>query len=121
MIVGTAAERPMILALALLDWQVVDAGDAQTHQPVLVEFPVLVAVAAKPVAAVVVPFIGKAHGNAVLAKGPDFLDQAVVELAAPLAGQKGLDRRAPVQKLRAVAPVAVSGIGECHASGIARV
>jgi hypothetical protein len=32
----------------------------------LVEFPVLVAVAAEPVAAVVVPLIGKAYGDAVL-------------------------------------------------------
>jgi hypothetical protein len=32
----------------------------------LVEFPVLVAIAAEPVAAVVVPLIGKAYGDAVL-------------------------------------------------------
>ena len=71
----------MIFALALLDRQIVDAGDAQAHQAVFVEFPVLVAIAAKPVAAIVMPFIGEAHGDAVVAEGPDFLDQAVVELA----------------------------------------
>src|SRR4029077_2048058 len=84
MIVGAAAERPVILPLALRDRQIVDAGDAQAHQAVLVEFPILVAVAAEPIAAVVMPFIGKAHGDAVLAERPDFLDQAVVELALPL-------------------------------------
>jgi hypothetical protein len=76
--VGAAAERPVVFALALFDKQIVDAGDAQTHQAMLVEFPVLVAVAAEPVAAVVVPLIGKAYGDAVRAKGPDLLDQAVV-------------------------------------------
>jgi hypothetical protein len=65
-IVGAAAERPVVFAVALSDQQIIDAGDAQTHQAMLVEFPVLVAVAAEPVAAVVMPFIGKAYGDAVL-------------------------------------------------------
>ena len=37
-IVGTATQRPVILAFALSDWQVIDAGDAQVHQAVLIEF-----------------------------------------------------------------------------------
>src|SRR6267142_2404591 len=40
MIVGAAAERPVIFALALLDWKIVDAGDAQPHQSVFVELAV---------------------------------------------------------------------------------
>src|SRR3954447_7389079 len=88
MIVGAAAERPVILTLAFVDREVVDAGDAQPHQALLVEFPVLVAVAAEPVAAVVVPFIGEAHGDAIVAERPHLLDQAVVELAVPLARQE---------------------------------
>jgi hypothetical protein len=70
MMVGTAAERPVIRALALLDREVVDAGDAQAHQAAVVELPVLVAVAAEPIAAVVVPFVGEAYGNAILAEKP---------------------------------------------------
>ena len=50
MIAGAAAKRPVVFALTLLDRQIIDAGDAQTHQSVLVEFPVLVAVAAEPMA-----------------------------------------------------------------------
>ena len=67
-IVGTPSERPVILALTILDRKVVDAGDAQPHQAVLVEFPILVAVAAEPAPAVVVPFIGEPHRDAVVAK-----------------------------------------------------
>ena len=63
-IVGTATERPMVLALTLLDWKVVDAGNAQAHQAVLVEFPILVAVAAKPIATVIVQFIGETKRDA---------------------------------------------------------
>ena len=70
MIVGPAAERPVVFALGLGDRQVVDARDPQAHQAVLVELPVLVAVAAEPLAAVVVPFIGEAHGDAVAREGP---------------------------------------------------
>src|SRR5947209_2555148 len=73
--IGTAAKRPMIFAVTFLDRKIVDAGNAQAHQPVLVEFPILVAIAAVPVAAVVVPFIGEAHSYAVAAERPEFLDQ----------------------------------------------
>src|ERR1700731_1362231 len=57
MVVGTAPERPMIFWLTFRDRQIVDAGDAQAHQAVLVEFPVFVAVAAKPMTAVVMPLV----------------------------------------------------------------
>src|SRR4029077_12304184 len=43
-IVRTAAERPVELALGRSDREVVDAGDPPPHQPVLVELPVLIAV-----------------------------------------------------------------------------
>src|SRR5690349_7640236 len=83
MIVRPSSQRPVVLPLALLDREVVDAGDAQPHQAVFVELPVLVAVAAKPRAAIVVPFVGEAHRDAVLAERPHLLDQPVVELARP--------------------------------------
>src|SRR5207302_7564222 len=120
-IVGPPAERPMVLPLAFPDRQIVDAGDAQAHQTALVEFPVFVAVAAKPVAAVVVPLIGETHGDAVVAEGPDFLDQAIVELALPLARQKLFDRLAALQQFRAVPPSAVARIGERDTLRIAAV
>src|SRR6266702_4060690 len=50
-------------AFALGNRHIVDAGYASAHQAVLVEFPVLVAVAAEPVAAVIAPFVGKANGQ----------------------------------------------------------
>ena len=77
MIVRPAPQRPVILAFAFFDRQVIDARDAQTHQPVLIELPVLVAIAAKPIAAIIVPFVGEANRDSVLAECPNFLDQAV--------------------------------------------
>src|SRR5215813_9155212 len=121
MIVGTATERPMVLALVGGDRQVVDAGDAPPHQALGVELPVLVAVAAKPVAAVVVPFVGEAHRDAVAGECPHFLDQAVVELALPFARQERHDLVAAVQEFGAVAPPAVGRVGERDARRIARV
>ena len=84
MIVGPAAKRPVVFTVALFDWDIVDAGDAQAHQTMLVELPVLIAVTAEPLAAVVVPFISKAHSDAVFAIGPDFLNQAIVDLLVHL-------------------------------------
>src|SRR3984893_10672558 len=99
MIVGAAAERPVELAFAFLDREIVDAGDAKAHQAVFVEFPILVAIAAEPVAAVVMPFIGKAHGDAVAVESPDFLDQPVVAFARPFAREKSLDGLAALEEL----------------------
>jgi hypothetical protein len=52
-------------------------------------------------------------------KSPDFLDQAVVELAVPLARQERLDGRAALQKLRAIAPTTVRRVGKRDTSRIA--
>src|ERR1700730_6058655 len=87
----------------------------------LVEFPVLVAIAAEPVPAVVVPFIGKADGDTIRTERPEFLDQPVVELAVPLSRQKGFDRLASLQEFGAVAPTTSGGVGERDARRIARV
>lgn len=70
MIVGPPPFRPVEFALALGNRHIVDAGMAQRHQAGRVEFPVLLAVRAKPVACIVVPFIRKAYGDAVSAKLP---------------------------------------------------
>src|SRR5262249_7424325 len=81
----------------------------------------LVAIAAEPVTAVVVPLVSEAHRDAVVAKGPELLDQPVVELAVPLPPEERLDRLASLQELRAIAPAAVGRVGEGDARGIARV
>src|SRR6476620_3446467 len=85
---GPAAKRPMIFSFAFTDRKVIDARNAQAHQAVLVELPVLVAVTAKPAATVIVPFIRETNGYAILAKGPQLFDEAVVQLASPLPPQK---------------------------------
>src|SRR5207342_1152218 len=107
----TTTERPVEQALVLADRHIVDAGDAGAHQPVLVELPVLVAVAALPVAVRALPFIGEAHGDAVVAKAPQFLGQPVLALALPLARQECFDGRAALQEFAAIAPAAVDRIG----------
>src|SRR5438105_704327 len=90
-IVRTAAQRPPVLAIAILDLNIVDARDTHAHKSVLVELPVLVAVGPEPVITIVVPLVGEPHRDAVLAKCPDFLDQPIVKLTAPFAHQKRLD------------------------------
>src|ERR1700722_9152512 len=115
MIVRTTAERPVIKTVLLADRQIVDARQTHPHQTVLVELPVLIAVAAEPASGIVAPFIGETNGDAVLMKGPEFLDQPIVELTVPFAGQKRLDRRAALKELSPVSPPAVFRIGEREA------
>src|ERR1700730_14258530 len=121
MFVGATAERPVIFSVALLDRKIIDARDSQAHQRMLVEFPVLVAIAAEPVASVIMPFIGKADGDAIFMESPELLDQPVVEFAIPLSRQEGFDGLAALQQFRAVAPTTVGGVGERDARRIGPV
>src|SRR5262245_18738810 len=113
MAVRTPAERPVILALTLFDGQVDDACDAQPHQPVRVEFPILVAVAAEPVAAIVVPLVSQAHVDAFAPEGPALLYQSVVEPLVPLARQKRFDPLPTLKHLGSVSPSSVDRVGDC--------
>jgi hypothetical protein len=121
MIVGTTAKRPVVETVLFADRQIVDAREAHAHQPVRVELPVLIAVRAEPAPGIVTPFVGEANGDAVLVKGPEFLDQPIIELAVPFAGEKRLDRGAPLKELGAVSPSAVFGIRKRDARRVARV
>src|SRR5262249_33719849 len=88
MVVRTPAERPVVLALGGGDRQVVDAGVADPHQALVVELPVLVPIGAEPVTTVVMPLIGKAHGDTVACERPQLLDESIVELPGPLASEE---------------------------------
>src|SRR5262245_14575813 len=111
----------MVLTLSFFDWEIVNAGNASAHQSFLIKFPVLVAIASEPNAAVIMPFVSKPYCDTVLAKCPDFLDQAVIQLPAPLARQKCLNSRAPLEEFRSVSPDAVHRIRKCNTTRIARI
>jgi hypothetical protein len=120
-IVRTPPKGPVIFALAVFDRQVVDAGDAPLHEAGVVELPILVTITTKPLAEIVVPFIGKAHGYPVVAKRPDLFDQPVVQLTLPFAREKCLDGLAAPDELGAVAPGAIQRIGKRNFGRIASV
>src|SRR3954471_24568559 len=80
--------------LGLLDRDVVDARLATAHVALVVELPLLVAVAAPPLAGGVAALVLEAHGDPVGGERPQVLAQRVVRLAVPLAGQELHDRLA---------------------------
>src|SRR5712672_3609738 len=121
MVIGASTEKPVIFALAIFDRQVVDGGDPPSHQALFVELPILVAIATKPVARIVVPFICKAHGYPIVAKRPDLLDQSILQLAYPFAYEEGLNGLPTTNELGAVAPDAIHRIGKHYFGRIARV
>ncbi|KTC63755.1 hypothetical protein AO262_27260 [Pseudomonas fluorescens ABAC62] len=121
MLIRATPQRPVELALALLDRQVVDAGKTIGHQAVFVEFPILIAVRAKPVAGVVMPFVGITHGNAVVGEGPEFLDQAVIQFPGPFTGKKTFGFFAVMDELGAVTPLGVQGVGQGHPLWVAGI
>src|SRR5262245_3524455 len=112
MVIRAPAQRPMILPVRLGDGKVVDAGDASAHESVLIKFPVLVAVGAKPVAGVVVPLVSKPHCDAGAVKSPKFLDKPIIQFLVPFADEELNDSVTPGEELRAIAPNAVRSVGE---------
>ena len=99
----------------------VDAGDPPLHQAVRIELPVLVAIGAEPVAAVVAVFVGEADGDAISCVGPHLLDQPIVELPRPFAGQESFDGGAALQEFRPVSPAAVRRVSQRHLGRIPTV
>ena len=83
----------MIKPVGLRDRQVIDRGEARFRETVGVELPVLVAIRPEPVPAIVVPFIGIAHGDAVFMPCPKLLEQSVVQLFRPFAAAAERTRR----------------------------
>src|SRR3954462_15804158 len=113
--------RPVKPPVLLRNDHVVDRRLAAPHQAVLVELPLLVAVGAIPLAARIVPFVLEANRDAVFVERPEVLDQAVVVLLLPFAGEERDDGLAPLKNLGAIAPAAVLGIGERDAHRVARI
>jgi len=95
-IVGSPPERPVIFPVGFVDRQIVDGSKASLHHASLIKLPVLVSVGPEPVAAVVMPLISEAHGNSVIGEGPEFLDQAIIQLLVPFACEEGDDLGAPI-------------------------
>src|SRR6266403_6002260 len=110
MAVRTSANRPAILPVRFPEGKIVDAGQPQPHQAILVELPVLVAVRAVPIPRVIVPLIREADCNPMSPEGPKLLDQPVVQLLVPLARKEGDDLWPSVDELRAVPPARIQRI-----------
>src|SRR5204863_391065 len=99
MVIGPATERPVVLAIALADRCVIDGCMTLPHQAVLVEFPILVAIRAEPVARIIVPLVGKPNRDAIALVRPKLLDQPVIQFLLPLSGKKGLNLLAAMYEL----------------------
>src|SRR2546423_15055856 len=104
MSIGTTTKWPMILAVRLLDRQVVDGGKPKSHQAIAIKFPVLVAIGTEPISRVIMPFIGEPHGDAVCVISPKLFDQPGVKFLGPLAFQKLNDFGSSIRGLRGVCP-----------------
>lgn len=74
--------------LSLDDAVVVDGCLAAAHETVGFELPQFVAVAAPPLAVVVVPLVLESDGDAVAAEAPQFLSKCVVLLTLPFRGKE---------------------------------
>src|SRR6266581_3416095 len=104
MIGWARTRRPQEFALAQSNRHIVDARLAPAHQTVAVELPLLVAIGAEPVAAIVAPFILEAHGDAIVVERPKLLDQAVIDLPRPFACEEGDDRCTALEEFSPVPP-----------------
>src|SRR6266702_8114323 len=101
--------------------ELVDAGIAAQPEPLFVELPVLVPVRAVPLSGSVVALIGEADSDAIGVICPEFLDEAVVLFAVPLAVEEGDNLRAAIDEFGSIAPAAIDGVRQRNAFRIAGV
>ena len=111
-IIGPGAITPGEKTVALPNRHIVDAGFTPAHQAVLGEFPVFIAMGAEPLAVGVAPLVLEANSDAVVAAGPDLLDQFVVQFLGPFALKERQDFSSTLNEFTAVPPNAVFGVGE---------
>ena len=86
MAVWSTTKGPMILTLVLFDGKIINARNSEAGKSVLIVLPIFISVGTKPIAAVVMTLIGEANSNPIFAKGPELLNEAIVQLARPFAG-----------------------------------
>jgi len=112
MVVRPSALGPVKLAVRIPDRLIIDAGKARLHESVVVKLPVLITVRAIPVIGVIAPFIGEAHGNAIVGECLQLLDQSIFQLTPPFALQELDNLPAANRKLGPIAPATVDRIGQ---------
>lgn len=71
-----------------MNGKVIDASFAARHQPVVVEFPQFVAVAAPPLAGSVMTFVLETHRDSVAVEVPQAFTQRIVEFSLPFGGEE---------------------------------
>ena len=106
-IIGPASERPAVLSIRFLNRQVIDTGEASTHQAAFVKFPVFVSVGTEPVSRVIVPLVCEPDRNAVVSECPQFLNQPIVEFPRPFALEKRDDFVSSIYEFRTIPPSAM--------------
>ena len=126
MIIGSSSQRPMELAVGLFYGLIVDAGITVMHDAV--SLPIFIAIGTKPIAGIVVRFIGETHCNARSVERPQLLDQALIQFALPLSRKESHNSALPFtnsarfrQRLSTVyAKATFSGSREFHPSSALR-
>lgn len=86
MVGRASAQGPMEQTTGIGDGPIIDRGDPQTHQPRIIELPILVSIRAVPVSAVFAPLICKSDGDPIVLMCPHLLDEPIVQLSNPFAG-----------------------------------
>jgi len=101
----------MIFALWFSNWKIIDIRQAQTHKTIVVEFPIFIAIGAKPVSGIIVPLVGKAHRDAIAGESPKLFYQSVAQFFGPFACKKRDDFLPAIHEFRTVSPLGVWRVG----------
>ena len=110
---GSGAGPPEF-TLCFRDWLIIDTGETAGHVAGFIELPVLVAMAAPPLAVSVMPFIFEAHRDAVPRESPQRFPEPVVLLPLPFALQELHHFGPPMEKHIAIPPLGILRVSQRH-------
>lgn len=105
----------------LFDRMLVDAAQSAMNESGFVALPILIAISPEPGAAVGTELARNADRYLVSSPGPEFLDHAQLQLAAPFACDKSAYLLSPPKKVGTNSPLTVDRAAADHGVDFARI
>lgn len=111
----------MELPVCFRDGKLIDARMPCVHQPLAVEFPILVSVSTEPGPRIIVIFVCKAHRDAIAMECPQLLDEPVVQFSRPLSPEKSDDLIPAGREFGTISPSRIHTVSQRDLLGVTRI
>jgi hypothetical protein len=94
------------------NWKIVERGVPHLRQSKFVDLPILIPVVTKPVACIVVPFVGEAYRDSIVLSRSEVFDRPIIQLMRPFSEKESDDLFSANDEFSSITPPALRTVGE---------